>query len=1354
MRNCRNVFVVLVACVFTAGNLVVTASAAPAVRAFGKVATQKSRAGAHSWKQKSATVQPQRVDFAMLPRGKQAPARSAAQLPLLVRDEAAYAAAKQNPKATPGLAITEGEAAPTARRLAPQVPSLVHNFQGINSTDVDNLTASNSPPEPPDTQIAVGPTRVIEMVNNEVQVYDKSGLAIGTGDTLNNWFITDFWPTEIPGFNGEHLVPSDPRVLYDSSNGRWYATVIAYNPISFDSVTLLGISETTNPGGAWFIYPMDVENATFGTPGLLCDQPKLGHSADKFVIGCSLFDSSATFQGALLTIGSKSQGLAGASMNVFQFGPNPDAFGLVPAQNLNPGIAAAYVTFNLSGAGTAAAAVITLTGNPATASTIGLAQTNVPMNATAFPPAAPQNGSITMIDTGDDRFMSAFVQGGALYTSGADSCTPEGDTAARSCLRLVEINLASLTLIEGVTAGAIGRYLIDPTLGVNSSGDVILVYSASSTTTFPDVETAIQPAGDPNTFVGGGQIVAGTGPYEGTTTGQQPNARWGDYSSVAVDPSAPAYVYVAGEYSNGPSDGSGGVMWSTRIAEIYGRIPVVCTAQTLGAAPVSPQAPGTSITLTAVATCVDGAAPDFQFWIKTPGTSTFALVQDYGHGDTFDWSSHTTLGTYTLQVDVRGTTETAKAYDSYASVSYVITATPCTLPTLTADPASYPQVAATPVTLTASTTCGAPPALYEFWVRTPDLVWHLAQAYSASNVYNWSTLNTQVGSYQLQVKVKNTGSLSAYDNYLTIPYAMQLCNMPTLDTGGATSPYPSGSGPITLTATGTCVGGAQFEFFYQDPGLAWHVIGTGYQSGSTATWNADYRAGSYRVQVDIRPVGSTASYVTYTGLPFLLSGCGVPTLIPNVPSPQVAGATVTWTASATCSGTPQYEFWVQSASGIWAMARAYDASSTFVWNSPNTVGAYAVQVRARNDAALEDAYDNYKSVGFTLALCNSPSLSTGAATSPYASGSGPVTLNAAGSCAGGTQFQFHYLDLSNVWHLVQAYSANNTAPWNADTKAGVYVFQVAIRPIGSTAGYVSYTRLNFTLSGCGVPTLIPDVPSPQVAGTTVTWTGSAACSGSPQYEFWVRSPAGIWAVARAYDASPTFIWNSPNALGNYAVQVRARNVGAVEDPYDNYQSISFTLALCSTPTLSTGAAASPYPSGSGPITLTATGSCAGGTQFEFFYQDPGLAWHLIGTGYQSGSTATWNADYKAGSYRVQVDIRPVGSTASYVTYTGLPFVLSGCGVPTLTPDVPSPEARGTTVTWTASAACSGTPQYEFWVRNASGVWAVARAYDASSTFIWNSPNTAGGYAVQVRARDVGALEDAYDNYWLVTYSLT
>src|SRR6266498_2828809 len=83
-----------------------------------------------------------------------------------------------------------------------------------------------------------------------------------------------------------------------------------------------------------------------------------------------------------------------------------------------------------------------------------------------------------------------------------------------------------------------------------------------------------------------------------------------------------------------------------------------CTNATLLAAPPSPQAPGTAVTLTGGATCP--APGEFRFWILPPG-GVWTILRDYSPTTTYSWdTTGRALGSYGLEVDARnqGSTNT------------------------------------------------------------------------------------------------------------------------------------------------------------------------------------------------------------------------------------------------------------------------------------------------------------------------------------------------------------------------------------------------------------------------------------------------------------------------------------------------------------------------------------------------------------------------------------------------------------------------------------------------------------------------------------------------------------------------
>jgi photosystem II stability/assembly factor-like uncharacterized protein len=100
-----------------------------------------------------------------------------------------------------------------------------------------------------------------------------------------------------------------------------------------------------------------------------------------------------------------------------------------------------------------------------------------------------------------------------------------------------------------------------------------------------------------------------------------------------------------------------------------------CTAAGLTASPTNTAPHGSTVALTATATC---PAPQvfYRFWIKAPGGS-WTIVQDYSSSNTFTWTAssspiNTTVpGTYSVEVDVRdqGSLET---YESVANITYSV----------------------------------------------------------------------------------------------------------------------------------------------------------------------------------------------------------------------------------------------------------------------------------------------------------------------------------------------------------------------------------------------------------------------------------------------------------------------------------------------------------------------------------------------------------------------------------------------------------------------------------------------------------------------------------------------------------
>ncbi len=168
-----------------------------------------------------------------------------------------------------------------------------------------------------------------------------------------------------------------------------------------------------------------------------------------------------------------------------------------------------------------------------------------------------------------------------------------------------------------------------------------------------------------------------------------------------------------------------------------------------------------------------------------PGASTWTMARAYSSAATFNWSTTGLAGgAYRFSVWVRdsgsaGTScNSLGCLDAYTAVSYTLTSTPCTSVTASPAPPS-PSVHGTAVTFTGVAT-GCPSPVYEFWILAPgSSTWMLAQAYSPSATFNWSTTGLPAGTYHFSVWVRDSSSagttstsLGTFDAFVGASYTL------------------------------------------------------------------------------------------------------------------------------------------------------------------------------------------------------------------------------------------------------------------------------------------------------------------------------------------------------------------------------------------------------------------------------------------------------------------------------------------------------------------------------------------------------------------------------------------------------
>ena len=439
------------------------------------------------------------------------------------------------------------------------------------------------------------------------------------------------------------------------------------------------------------------------------------------------------------------------------------------------------------------------------------------------------------------------------------------------------------------------------------------------------------------------------------------------------------------------------------------------------------------------------------------------------------------------------------------------------------------------------------------------------------------------------------------------------------------------------------------------------------------------------------PVGA----ITHIGFGLSsLTPCTSAAILASPTSPQTPGTEVTITGFATCSGTPEYRFLIQSPGGTWKVVREYSEFSHFEWDTTNLfTGTYGLKVEVRN-LTSSVSYDRTASVTYRLAASPCNNLSIYAIP---AGQSGPMEYGNTGTPVvvradyyvppGGNVVPFgcahpllrYWMKApGGAWRIVQDYSSSTYYFWDNTQTPGTYYLEVDAREQleGNSTPYDSVANLKFTLLGCApvVGSVFYITPaSPQAPGTTITITANSACHYSgppipnptPTYRFWMRYPGQAWMIVQDYSTSNQYVWNTTSSSsttgsagpGVYAIEVDERMQG-VTASYEMTDLTSYTLAVaaCTAPTLSTSPQ-SPSGVGTGIVVAAYTSGCAN-PRYRFWIQSPNGVWTMV-QDYSSSNTFDWSTTYTAGAYKIEVDVRDQLETSiAYDSVATIPYTLT------------------------------------------------------------------------------------------------
>jgi hypothetical protein len=466
---------------------------------------------------------------------------------------------------------------------------VTNNFNGVSNLDSDNLNGFAI--TPPDQGLCVGrdntlsghPNAVWEPVNIAARETTANGTLLRPDVNLATLFQDPF-------------AEGDVRCMYDPGTQTFFFTEIGFpvatGPAADDNNTTADVVVMNARGAAAYQFDTSLGGPSAGD--CFGDQPKAGFDNNALVISTDEYcgPDENNYEGAIVLAISKSQLVhEAATVNDSVLGPvalqgNP-VVGLDPA--INTGGGTSYfvnsVPFLANGDNNPVgktlgvwtlrndASVTTGHGSPVLTGTAILSQPY----AFPVPATSTGDGSVTVVDgtpitseaalNPDDSRMSGPVEvtrgpGGVQLTTALDAAvTVKGNTTDAAAW--FTVSPTSKRVVNQGYVIAKGANLLYPAIQPQQFGPSEMVFTITSATIDPSAAFATVGSGKITT------VATGAGPHVSFSDALFNEARWGDYSFVALDPTGSG-IWLATEYIPPAADQDPLDNWGTYVFEVSG----------------------------------------------------------------------------------------------------------------------------------------------------------------------------------------------------------------------------------------------------------------------------------------------------------------------------------------------------------------------------------------------------------------------------------------------------------------------------------------------------------------------------------------------------------------------------------------------------------------------------------------------------------------------------------------------------------------------------------------------------------------------------------------------------------------
>jgi hypothetical protein len=471
--------------------------------------------------------------------------------------------------------------AASVQQAATAIPSPIANFEGLSNQD--NFNVFGFRVNPPDPVGDVGPNHYVEMINLVFAVYSKTGtLLLGPVDTGTLW--AGFAVPDCTDPSG------DPIVVYDQVADRWLLSQFTTaGPTYYECIA---ISQTGDPTGAYYRY-------AFSTGLNFPDYPKLGVWKDSYILTTREFGPTGEYGIGVYGL-ERNKMINGEpkarAVSFFLDGNDPDILPLVGDGLLPPDMDGKQKPKE-----DAPAPIVGTQDDDASADylatfdALNIWELDVHWNVTPIAslelatqlPVAPFDSIFPCAPTSRDCLPQPGITNPAQYLDILSYRQRPTYRLAYRNFKSYEALVTNQSVEAAPGVAGVRWYEIRRTNGVYSlyqqgtynpgdgvhrwmgsiaqdkKGNAALGYSVvNGVDVYPGIRYTGRLAGDPlgQMSLGEGTIINGSGVQRTT------NSRWGDYTSMNIDPVDDCTFWYVNEYYTAAGSASSTAGFQTRIA--------------------------------------------------------------------------------------------------------------------------------------------------------------------------------------------------------------------------------------------------------------------------------------------------------------------------------------------------------------------------------------------------------------------------------------------------------------------------------------------------------------------------------------------------------------------------------------------------------------------------------------------------------------------------------------------------------------------------------------------------------------------------------------------------------------------